>query len=92
MSGLTKFKPSCKVWIEFNGKRVLGSGGAAILHRIDKARSISKAAKELGMSYRYVWNYLNEIKGILGEPVVDTFKEAKWVGAVLGSTSWGSIC
>jgi molybdate transport system regulatory protein len=77
MSELTVFKPSCKVWIEFDGNRVLGRGGAAILHRIDKLRSISKAAEELGMSYRYVWNYLDEIKRILGEPVIDTFKGGK---------------
>jgi molybdate transport system regulatory protein len=77
MSERTRFKPSCRVWIEFEGKRVIGKGGAAILDKIDKVRSISKAAEELGMSYRYVWNYLNEVKRILGEPIVDTFKGGK---------------
>jgi molybdate transport system regulatory protein len=77
MSARLKFKPSCKVWIEFGGKRVLGKGGAAILEQIDRSRSISKAAEKLGMSYRYVWDYLNEIKGVVGEPVVETFKGGK---------------
>lgn len=77
MSASKKLRPSCKVWIEYDGKRVLGKGGAAILEQIDKSQSISKAAEKLGMSYRYVWNYLDEVKGIMGEPVVETFKGGK---------------
>jgi molybdate transport system regulatory protein len=65
------------VWIEFEGKRVMGKGGAAILEQIDQLQSISKAAKRLGMSYRYVWNYLDEVRSIVGEPVVETFKGGK---------------
>jgi len=43
-------------------------------------KSISKAAENLGMSYRYVWNYLNGVKKIIGEPVVETFKGGKTGG------------
>ncbi len=77
MSKHAKFKPSFKVWVEFEGKPVMGSGGAAIFQEIEHLQSISKAAEKLGMSYRYVWNYLDEIKKILGEPVVETFKGGK---------------
>jgi len=77
MSERVVFKPSYKVWIEFEGKRVLGKGGAAILKQIDRLQSISKAAEKLGMSYRYVWNYLSEIKSTIGEPVVETFRGGK---------------
>jgi molybdate transport system regulatory protein len=55
----------------------MGKGGAAILQQIDKLQSISKAAKKLSMSYRYVWNYLDEVKSVVGEPVVETFKGGK---------------
>jgi len=72
-----RFKPVLKFWIEFEGKRVLGKGGAAILEQIKKEESISRSAERLGMSYRYVWNYLNEVRGIIGEPVVCTFKGGK---------------
>jgi molybdate transport system regulatory protein len=72
-----KFRPSFKFWIEFEGKRVLGKGGAAILERIKEEGSISKAAEKLGMSYRYVWNYLEEVRRATGEPVVETFKGGK---------------
>jgi molybdate transport system regulatory protein len=75
-----EFKPSCKVWLELKGKRILGKGGVAILQQIDRTHSISNAAEELGMSYRYVWNYLKEIKDAVGEPVVETFKGGKTGG------------
>jgi len=72
-----KHKLSCKVWIEYKDKPVIGKGGAEILETIDKENSITKAAESLGMSYRYVWNYLQEIKNALEEPIVDTYKGGK---------------
>jgi molybdate transport system regulatory protein len=75
-----KNKPSCKIWIEYQGKPVLGKGGAQILEQIGKAESISKAAEMLGMSYRYVWNYLQRIEKVLGEPVIKTYRGGKFGG------------
>ncbi|MEM3824339.1 MAG: LysR family transcriptional regulator, partial [Candidatus Bathyarchaeia archaeon] len=66
-----KHKPSCKIWIEYKGKPVLGKGGAQILEEINKQNSISKAAKKLGMSYRYVWSYLQKIEKTIGEPIIE---------------------
>jgi len=84
-----KFRPSFKFWIELEGKRVLGKGGAAILEQIKKEGSISKAAEKLGMSYRYVWNYLKEIREAIGEPVVETFKGGKSGGGGARLTELG---
>jgi molybdate transport system regulatory protein len=89
MSKRAKFRPSFKFWIELEGKPVLGKGGAAILEQIKKEGSISKAAKKLGMSYRYVWNYLDEIRKIAGEPVVETFKGGKSGGGGARLTDLG---
>ncbi len=69
-----KHKLLCKVWLEYEGKPFLGKGGAEILKAIKEVKSISKAAKEVGMSYRYVWNYLAKIEKTLQEPVVQTYK------------------
>ena len=69
-----KHKLLCKVWLEFNGKPFLGKGGAQILEAIKDVKSITKAAKKVRMSYRYVWNYLAKIEKILQEPVVQTYK------------------
>lgn len=67
-------KPTAKIWLEYNGEPILGYGGARILESIKEERSISKAARKLGMSYRYVWNYLLKMRNAVGEPVVETFK------------------
>ncbi|TET57648.1 LysR family transcriptional regulator [Candidatus Bathyarchaeota archaeon] len=69
-----KHKLLCKVWLEYKGKPLLGKGGAQILGAIKEEKSISKAAKKVGMSYRYVWNYLAKIRKTLHEPVVQTYK------------------
>ena len=63
-----------KLWLEHAGEPILGKGGAEILEAIKEVESISKAAKKVEMSYRYVWNYLAKIERTLGEPVVKTFK------------------
>jgi molybdate transport system regulatory protein len=84
-----KHKPSCKVWIEYNGKPVLGKGGAEILKAIAKEQSISKAAAKLGMSYRYVWNYLQKIRKAIEAPVVETFKGGKAGGGGAKLTALG---
>lgn len=68
---------SCKVWIEIKGKPLIGKGGAEILAAIEKENSISKAAETLGMSYRYVWNYIQEIQTVMEEQIVETFKGGK---------------
>jgi molybdate transport system regulatory protein len=73
-------KPSCKVWIEYNGKPVLGKGGSEILKAITKEQSISKAAGTLGMSYRYVWNYLQKIQKTIEAPVMETYRGGKTGG------------
>ena len=73
-------KPSGKIWIEYQGKPILGKGGAEILKEIEAQQSLTKAAKKLGMSYRYVWNYVQKIHKALGETVVETFKGGKTGG------------
>jgi len=72
-----KHKPTAKVWLEYKGTPILGKGGADILEAIKKERSISKAAKKVGMSYRYVWNYLAKMNKALDESIVETFKGGK---------------
>jgi len=69
-----KHKVLCKLWLEYKGKPLIGKGGAEILKTIKQVESISNAAQQAGMSYRYVWNYLAKLEKTLGEPVVKTFK------------------
>ena len=84
-----KRKPLCKVWIEYGGKPILGKGGAKILQAIKEEKTISKAAKKTGMSYRYVWNYLAKIEKNLKEPVVQTYRGGKAGGGGAKLTELG---
>ncbi len=74
MPAKKEHKFSYKVWIEDDGRPVVGKGGAEILGQVEKESSISLAARKLNMSYRYVWNYLQKIEKAIGEPVVETFR------------------
>ena len=84
-----KQKFSGKVWIEYEGNPLIGKGGAEILESIAKENSISKASETLGMSYRYVWNYLQKIKKAIGEPIVETYKGGKSGGGGAKLTETG---
>ncbi len=89
MSKQTKFKLVFKFWIEYGGKRVIGEGGAALLDQIKKQGSISKAAENVGMSYRYAWSYLDEVRNIVGEPAVETFRGGRSGGGGARLTEMG---
>jgi molybdate transport system regulatory protein len=82
-------KPSGKIWIEYKGEPLVGQGGAKILRAIDAEQSLSRAAEKLGMSYRYVWNYIQKIQAVLGEAVVDTYKGGKQGGGGAKLTAVG---
>jgi len=84
-----KHKPSFKIWLEQNGKPILGKGGAEILEQIEKEESISRAASKLGMSYRYVWSYLQNIEKSLSKPVIVTFRGGKTGGGGARLTQLG---
>ncbi len=84
-----KHKLSGKIWIEYKGKPLLGKGGAEILEEIRREESISGAAKKLGMSYRYVWSYLQKIEKTIEEPVVVRFRGGKFGGGGAKLTELG---
>lgn len=84
-----KHTVSCKAWIEYKGKPLIGKGGAEILETIGKENSISKAAETLAMSYRYVWNYIQEIQTVMDEQIVETYKGGKSGGGGARLTDLG---
>jgi molybdate transport system regulatory protein len=73
-TNIDKHRPVCRIWLEYDGKPLIGKGGAQILEAISEEKSISKAAKKTGMSYRYVWNYLAKIENALQNSIVETFR------------------
>ncbi len=61
-----------RVWVEIDGQHLIGPGGYEILKAIDEAGSLSGAARKLGMSYRFVWNYVNRMEKVSGIKLVET--------------------
>jgi molybdate transport system regulatory protein len=59
-----------KVWLEKDGKLVLGSGRLMILREILKTGSVNKAARVLNMSYRHAWSYIKTAEKRLGRRLV----------------------
>ncbi|AEA47747.1 winged helix-turn-helix domain-containing protein [Archaeoglobus veneficus] len=60
-----------RIWFEKDGKHVMGKGGAEILRAIKEHGSLAKAAKALGMSYRFAWKYVTKMEKTLGEKIVE---------------------
>ncbi|HUT76797.1 MAG TPA: LysR family transcriptional regulator [Polyangia bacterium] len=61
-----------KVWLEDEeGKLLLGDGRLKILSAIDRAGSLSAAAREIGMSYRAAWGKIRATEKRLGASLVE---------------------
>ena len=61
-----------KVQIDFPGGVRLGPGKVALLEAIDSAGSLSRAAAEIGMSYRRAWLFMQQINQAFDEAAVAT--------------------
>jgi molybdate transport system regulatory protein len=59
-----------KVWLEKNGKTVIGEGRLAILQAIENLGSITEAAKKTGISYRRIRGAIREMETAIGRPLV----------------------
>jgi len=59
------------------GRIALGPGKADLLAAIDRTRAISRAAAELGMSYRRAWMLVAEMNACFRAPLVET---SRWRG------------
>ena len=69
--GIIDVKVRSKFWIEVEGQPVFGRGKRSLLEAIDKYGSINRAAKEINISYRKAWSYLNAMEERLGMRLVD---------------------
>jgi molybdenum-dependent DNA-binding transcriptional regulator ModE len=72
-----KTRPAAKIWLEYKGTPILGSGGAATLKAIKEEKSVSKATKNWGCHIVIFGTIWTELKKVLGKPVVETFKSGK---------------
>ncbi len=60
-----------KVWLEKDGKLLMGWGRVTLLERIDKLGSISAAAKSMKLAYRNAWLWVEAMNRLSPEPLVE---------------------
>ena len=58
-----------KVWMERDGRFVVGDGGLKLLLGVLEHGSLLGAAKKIGWSYRHAWGYLKQAEAALGSPL-----------------------
>lgn len=71
MKELKQYKIGFRLWFYAGEEKLLGKGRVELLERIDKTGSISKAAKEMKMSYRQAWQMVEEMNERGNEPLVE---------------------
>lgn len=60
-----------QLWLEGEDGEGFGRGRVELLQLVDELGSLSKAAKQLGMSYRGAWGKIKKAERIAGETLVD---------------------
>lgn len=65
-----EFTPRVQAWLGNSNKQGFGHGRMELLQLIGRLGSLSKAAKELGMSYRAAWGKIKEMEQFTGVHLV----------------------
>ena len=68
-----------KLWIENDdGKPIIGKGGVSLIKHVIESGSISTAAKDMHVSYKFAWEYIRKVNSYLGG--IETHKGGKGAG------------
>jgi len=67
-----KYTIKSRIWIEVDGEILLGEGRVRLLKAISETGSLSKAAKNLGMSYKKAWSLVDAMNSRAQIPVIQT--------------------
>ncbi|WP_317241311.1 winged helix-turn-helix domain-containing protein [Hymenobacter sp. 5414T-23] len=66
------FRLNGRLWVETNDDRFMGIGRLELLAQIQKQGSISKAAQQMGMSYKRAWDLVSSMNAQSASPLVLT--------------------
>jgi len=66
-----------KIWMEKDGKIVIGSGGVEMLRHIIKTKNLKKTAEKMGMSYRDAWGRMRDMERLVGSKVIESRRGGK---------------
>lgn len=87
-----------QLWLEGEDGEGFGRGRVELLQLVDELGSLSKAAKQLGMSYRGAWGKIKKAERIAGETLGRRFGDqarrllADSGGAGAGSAFSAMVC
>ena len=66
------FKVNGSLWLECGGKKYFGPGPMELLEKIDDTGSITKAARQMGMSYTKAWAIIKRLNAHAAHPLIET--------------------
>lgn len=66
------FRLSGRLWVETADDRFMGIGRLELLTQIQALGSISKAAQQMGMSYKRAWDLVSSLNAQAARPLVLT--------------------
>lgn len=75
-----KYSIRFKIWLEKDGDIIMGLGRDKLLREIGRLGSISKAAKNVGMSYKKAWSFIKAMENRLGVKLIETKRGGKGGG------------
>lgn len=67
-----KLKADGRFWLTLEGRNFLGRGRVELLQRIRETGSISRAAKDMKMSYKAAWDAVNAMNAAWQAPLVES--------------------
>mgnify|MGYP001271010708 CR=1 FL=1 len=65
-------KVGYKLWLEVEGKSIMGPGRAKLLRAIEKYGSLSAAARQIQISYRHAYMLVQNLNERYGKPIVES--------------------
>jgi molybdate transport system regulatory protein len=80
--------PAVRFRIDFGPQQAVGPGKIALLEHIGSSGSLSRAARELRMSYRRAWQLLESLNSGFAKPVAATVRGGR-AGGGATLTSFG---
>ena len=61
-----------RAWIEWDGEAFIGPGRAALLEGVAQHGSLTKAAQDVGVTYRTAWKWIRIMNRAAKSPLVQT--------------------
>lgn len=65
------YSTKARVWIEKDGELYLGWGRVLLLEKLDKLGSIAAAAREMKLTYRNAWLWIDAMNRLAPSPLVE---------------------